>query len=110
MLVAREGTALSRRKWFGAEEIIGKLREAEVGLAQSQTVAQVSRRLGISEQTCYRWRLEYNHRRRTARSGTGHQHPRPSNRTGWRSPPDSLIRWYETRGQVKAPRPARRLS
>jgi len=59
LLVAREGTALSRRKWFGAEEIIGKLREAEVGLAQGQTVAQVSRRLGISEQTYYGWRREY---------------------------------------------------
>jgi len=45
---------LSRGKRFGAEEIIGKLREAEVGLAQGQTVAQVSRRLGISEQTYYR--------------------------------------------------------
>jgi putative transposase len=42
-----------------AEEIIGKLREAEVGLAQGQSVGQVVRRLGVSEQTYYRWRREY---------------------------------------------------
>jgi putative transposase len=50
---------LSRGKRYGAEEIIGKLREAEVGLAQGQTVVQVVRKLGISEQTYYRWRREY---------------------------------------------------
>ena len=50
---------MSRGKRYGAEEIIGKLREAEVGLAQGETVAQVSRKLGISEQTYYRWRREY---------------------------------------------------
>jgi len=42
-----------------AEEIIGKLREAEVGLAQGQTIGQVVRKLGVSEQTYYRWRREY---------------------------------------------------
>jgi transposase-like protein len=35
------------------------LREAEVGLAQGQTAAQVCRSLGIAEQTFYRWRREY---------------------------------------------------
>ena len=44
---------------FTAEEIIRKLREAEVGLVQGQTVAQAVRTLGISEQTYYRWRREY---------------------------------------------------
>ncbi len=34
-----------------AEQIIGKLREAEVALAKGQTVAQVSRTLGITEQS-----------------------------------------------------------
>lgn len=52
-LVARKGTALIRGKRYGAKEIIGKLREAEVGLAQGQTVAQVVRKLGISERTYY---------------------------------------------------------
>ncbi|MDP7084586.1 MAG: transposase [Dehalococcoidia bacterium] len=42
-----------------AEQIINKLREAEVGLSQGQTVAQVSRGMGVSEQTFYRWRNEY---------------------------------------------------
>jgi putative transposase len=47
------------KKRFTAEQIIGKLREAEVGLAQGQTVGQVCRTLGIAEQTFYRWRREY---------------------------------------------------
>lgn len=46
-------------KRYGAEGIIGKPRGAEVGLAQGQTVAQVVRTLGISEETYYRWRREY---------------------------------------------------
>ncbi len=36
-----------------------KLREAEVGLAQGQTVGQVSKQIGVTEQTYYRWRKEY---------------------------------------------------
>jgi putative transposase len=47
------------RKRYTPEQIIGKLREAEVALAQGQTVAQVCRNLGIAEQTFYRWRREY---------------------------------------------------
>ena len=46
-------------KWFTAEQIIMKLREAEVGLAQGKTVGQVSKQIGVSEQTYYRWRKEY---------------------------------------------------
>ncbi len=42
-----------------AEQIIGKLREAEVELAQGATVAQVCRKIGVTEQTYYRWRTEY---------------------------------------------------
>ncbi len=42
-----------------AEQIISKLREAEVTLAQGQSLAKVVRRLGITEQTYYRWRKEY---------------------------------------------------
>jgi hypothetical protein len=41
---------MSKRKRYGAEEIIAKLREAEVHLAQGQTVGQAVRRLGVSEQ------------------------------------------------------------
>ena len=47
------------RKRYTAEEIIGKLREAEVALAQGVSVAQVARRLGVAEPTYYRWRREY---------------------------------------------------
>ena len=47
------------RKRYAAEEIIGKLREAEVVLAQGEAVAQVARRLGVAEPTYYRWRREY---------------------------------------------------
>ena len=41
------------------EEIINKLREAEVVVAAGSTVAEASRRIGVSEQTFYRWRAEY---------------------------------------------------
>ena len=47
------------RKRYSPEEIIHKLREAEVLLSQDQTVQQAARQLGISEQTYYRWRKEY---------------------------------------------------
>jgi len=47
------------RKRHTAEEIINKLREAEVGLARGMTVPEVCRKLGVSEQTYYRWRKEY---------------------------------------------------
>ena len=49
---------MAKRK-YTAEQIIGKRREAEVLLAQGRTVAQVSRALGVSEQSYYRWRKEY---------------------------------------------------
>ena len=41
------------------EELIGKLREAEIVLAQGGTTSDACRRLAISEQTYYRWRKEY---------------------------------------------------
>jgi putative transposase len=47
------------RKRFTAEQIINLLREAEVLLNQSSTVGEVCRKLGISEQTYYRWRKDY---------------------------------------------------
>jgi putative transposase len=46
-------------KMHTAEEIVNKLRKAEVMLSQGQTIAQVSKSLGIIEQTYYRWRKEY---------------------------------------------------
>ena len=47
------------RKRYTVEQIIRKLREAEVGLSQGSKTPQVCRKLGISEQTYYRWRKEY---------------------------------------------------
>ena len=47
------------RKRFTAEHIIMKLREAEVCVAQGQRVGQVSKQIGVTEQTYYRWRKEY---------------------------------------------------
>ena len=47
------------RKRYSPEEIIHKLREAEVLLSQGQTVQEAARQLGIAEQTYYRWRKEY---------------------------------------------------
>ena len=47
------------RKRYAPEQIIHKLREAEVELAKGQTTPEVIRKLGITEQTYYRWRQEY---------------------------------------------------
>ena len=47
------------RKRFSAEQIVDKLREAEVEIAKGMTIGQVCKMLGISEQTYYKWRREY---------------------------------------------------
>jgi putative transposase len=47
------------RKRHSAEEIVAKLRQADVLLAQGQTGAEVARVLGVTETTYYRWRSEY---------------------------------------------------
>jgi transposase-like protein len=47
------------RKRYTPEEIIGRLREAELALAEGATVAEVCRRIGVTEVTYYRWRKEY---------------------------------------------------
>ncbi len=47
------------RKRHAAEEIISKLREAEVELAKGHKTSEVIRKLEITEQTYYRWRKEY---------------------------------------------------
>ena len=41
------------------EQVITKLRQAEADRAQGLTLAQVCQRLGVSEQTLHRWRLQY---------------------------------------------------
>lgn len=47
------------RRRFSVEQIINHLREAEVLLTQGQTVGEICRRIGVSEQSYYRWRREY---------------------------------------------------
>ena len=47
------------RKRHSPEQVINKLREAGVAIAEGSTVAQAARRIGVTEQTFYRWRSEY---------------------------------------------------
>jgi len=47
------------RRRYKAEEIMAKLREAEVLLGRGKKVAEVVKELGIHEVTYYRWRKEY---------------------------------------------------
>jgi len=47
------------RRAFTPEQIINKLREAKVHLSQGDTVGEASRKIGVTEQTYYRWRREY---------------------------------------------------
>lgn len=47
------------RKRYLPEEIIAKLREADVLLGQGKKASEVIKGLGISEVTYYRWRQEY---------------------------------------------------
>ncbi len=47
------------RKRYTVEQIIAKLREAEVELANGAKTPEACRKLGISENTYYRWRKEY---------------------------------------------------
>ena len=47
------------KRRHNAEQIIAKLRLAEVGLAKGESLAEVCRKIEIHEQTYYRWRKEY---------------------------------------------------
>ena len=47
------------RKRFTAEQIIHNLREAEVKLAKGKRIPEVCKRIGVTDQTYYRWRKEY---------------------------------------------------
>ena len=47
------------RKRHTPEQIIGKLREAEIVLSQGKTVPHACKQIGVTEQTYYRWRKEY---------------------------------------------------
>jgi len=50
---------MGRKRKHSDDQIIHKLREAEVALAQGRTVKDVCRQLEVTEQTYYRWRKEF---------------------------------------------------
>ncbi len=47
------------RKRHSTEEVIKKLREAEIALGQGNSLGEVCKKLAITQQTYYRWRKEY---------------------------------------------------
>jgi putative transposase len=53
-----KGVEMPRRE-HSPEQILGKLREVEVALAKSETVARAVKQIEVTEQTYYRWRNEY---------------------------------------------------
>jgi len=48
-----------RARRYSVEQIVAKLREAEKLQAQGMTIPQSCKKLGISDQTFYRWRIKY---------------------------------------------------
>src|SRR5919112_5083516 len=50
---------MAAAKRYTAEQIVAKLREAEKLQAQGATIPQLCKKLGMSEQTFYRWRTKY---------------------------------------------------
>ncbi len=47
------------RKGYTAEQVINKLREVELLVNQGSTIGMASKKIGVTEQTYYRWRKEY---------------------------------------------------
>jgi transposase-like protein len=47
------------RKGYTVEEIISRLREAEILIQQGHTIGETARKIGVSEYTYYRWRQRY---------------------------------------------------
>ena len=50
---------MGKKNRHGAEDIIRKLRQADVLASQGKTVAELCRELGVSDATYYKWRKEY---------------------------------------------------
>src|SRR5438270_13447145 len=50
---------MARAKRYSAEQIVAKLREHERLQGQGLTIPQACKRIGISDQTFYRWRIKY---------------------------------------------------
>ena len=47
------------KKGYTPEQIINKLREAEIHLSRGASITEASKKIGVTEQTYYRWRKEY---------------------------------------------------
>ncbi len=50
---------MARKNRHTAEEIVNKLRQADVELSKGATIAQACKSIGVTDQTYYRWRSEY---------------------------------------------------
>lgn len=50
---------MGKQRRYTPEQIINKLREAEVLISQGKTIGEAARQLGVTEQTYYRWRSSY---------------------------------------------------
>ena len=50
---------MGKKLGHGSEEVIRKLRQADVLLSQGKTVAELCRELGVSDATYYKWRKVY---------------------------------------------------
>ena len=72
---------------YRPEEIIGKLREADVLISQGKKVVEIIKALGVTDVTYYRWRQEYG----------GCPNPRPSASRSWRRRTSGSGRQYRTR-------------
>ncbi len=54
-----EESLVKKRKRHGTEEIIRKLRDAEMALGRGESLAVVLQRLEVSEHTFYRWKRKF---------------------------------------------------
>lgn len=56
--IGQNGRTMARRR-HTPEQILGKLRDADVMLANGQAIAEITRKLEVSEQTYHRWRNQF---------------------------------------------------
>ena len=47
------------KRGYNPEQVINKLREAEIYITQGSSISEASRKINITVQTYYRWRKEY---------------------------------------------------
>ncbi len=76
------------KKRFQPEEIIGKLRHADVLLGQGKKLAELVKALGVTDETYYRWRQEYGRMTTARRNGSRNSSARTGSSGRW--PPTFL--------------------